>query len=260
MSVSRLATSVADDGTKRVIENPWLLVFDLDGTLIDSSRDLCASINATLAHLGRLPLPPSLISSFIGDGAAALVQRALQAGAKAGGSQDSMDVQTELFSDAFAYFLSFYRLHKLDTTVCYPGVLEALTTIRERHPRLPLAVLTNKPVNPSREICAALGLSQFFFANYGGDSFSAKKPSAEGLFAVMDEARALHAEGSKASRELHADGVVMIGDSAADVLVARACGARSVGCLYGLAAEELRQAAPDFHVNHFAELLSILEI
>lgn len=231
-----------DIDTKQRSARLWLLVFDLDGTLIDSSVDLCSSVNAALAYVGKSTLAHEQITSFIGDGAATLMKRALSASSNCESLARSQD---QIFSAAFAYFLAFYRRHKLDTTCLYPGVTESLTAIRASHPHLLMAVLTNKPQNPSREICSALGLAPFFFANYGGDSFPTKKPAPEGLLALMQEARTLLMQRQSKTTSFAASGVVMIGDSPADVLVARACGARSLGCLYGLAPEELLQAKPD---------------
>ena len=256
--MSLLLKPGAQDRRSLRLKPPWLLVFDLDGTLIDSSRDLCASVNAALVRVGRPPLPQSLISSLIGDGASALVRRALHASAPQSSPNGAAQRDEELFSETFSNFLSFYRIHKLDTTGCYEGVLDSLAAVRAREPQLPMAVLTNKPVNPSREICSSLGLSPFFFANYGGDSFATKKPAPHGLLKIMDEARARSTSGSV--HDLPASGVVMIGDSAADVLVARACGTRSVGCLYGLAPEELRRAAPDTLIEHPTDLIAALEL
>jgi len=225
---------------------PRLLVFDLDGTLIDSSIDLCNAVNAALLHVGKLTLPNTLIAGYIGDGAAMLVRRALgDPGDLDSGASDS----NELFRRTFEFFLEYYRVHKLDNTRCYPGVLEALTAIRTRHTQLPMAVLTNKPVNPSREICAALGLAPFFYQNYGGNSFASKKPDPEGLLALIAEANALHPQAAP----LGPEEVVMIGDSDVDVLTARRCGARSLGCLFGLAPQALQAAEPDLTVTHASQ-------
>jgi phosphoglycolate phosphatase len=223
---------------------PRLLVFDLDGTLIDSSVDLCNSVNAALMHVQKPMLPNTLIASYIGDGAAMLVRRAL------GDPGDLDGLVTaqgdELFRRTFEFFLSYYREHKLDNTRCYEGVIEALTEIRSRHPLLPMAVLTNKPVIPSREICSALGIAPFFFQNYGGNSFETKKPDPAGLLALMDEAASLLA----LPTPLPADEAVMIGDSDVDVLTARRCGVRSLGCTFGLAPAALAAAVPDATVDH----------
>jgi phosphoglycolate phosphatase len=220
---------------------PRLLVFDLDGTLIDSSLDLCNAVNAALTHVGRPTLPNAVIAGFIGDGAAMLIQRAL-----------TEQHAEALFDTTYAHFLAFYRKHKLDNTRCYPGVLEALTAIRARHPRLPMAVLTNKPVNPSREICAALGLAPFFFQNYGGNSFPTKKPDPAGLRTIIDEAEAL------LGAPLDSSEVTMIGDSDVDIRTAHACGARSIGCTFGLAPHTLAAAKPTETVDSPSEWPGVL--
>ena len=147
-----------------------LLIFDLDGTLVDSRLDLANSVNATLRHFERPELPCDVIASYIGDGAPMLVRLAL------GDPDDS-----KLLDDALAWFLAYYREHKLDNTTVYDGVKESLATIRfsrngERALERTFAVLSNKPVHPSRAIVQALGLAEFFVQVYGGNSFPTKKP------------------------------------------------------------------------------------
>jgi phosphoglycolate phosphatase len=226
---------------------PRLLVFDLDGTLIDSSLDLCNSVNAALQNVGKPILPNALIATYIGDGAAMLVRRALGDPADLD-SLDPTDAAADaLFHRAFNFFLDYYRIHKLDNTRVYAGTLEALTTIRAAHPSLPMAILTNKPVNPSRDICAALGLSPFFFQNYGGNSFPTKKPDPEGLLTLIAEANAL-----TGASNTPAD-TVMIGDSDVDILTARRAGAVSIGCTFGLAPHTLALAQPDLTVDSPSE-------
>lgn len=229
---------------------PRFLVFDLDGTLIDSSLDLCNSVNAALQYVRKPTLPNALIASYIGDGAAMLVRRAM-------GDPGDLDAMhpndgDDLFRRTFDFFLQYYREHKLDNTRCYDGVIEALTQIRTRHPELPMAVLTNKPVNPSRAICSALGLEPFFFQNYGGNSFETKKPDPKGLLTLIEEAASLLVSGSTAASLLPEE-VVMIGDSDVDVLTARRCGVRSLGCTFGLAPAALAAAEPDATVDHPSE-------
>jgi phosphoglycolate phosphatase len=237
------------------MDAPRLLVFDLDGTLINSSLDLCNSVNAAMAAVGKPTLPNAVIATYIGDGAAMLVRRAL--GDPGDLDARNPDTDNPLFHRAFDFFLSHYREHKLDNTRCYPGVLDSLRLIRDRHPALPMAVLTNKPVHPSRDICDALGLAPFFFQNYGGNSFATKKPDPEGLLTLIAEANALLRQ-QRAPTELLPDDVVMIGDSDIDVLTARRCGARSLGCLFGLAPHSLASAAPDITVQHASEWPSAL--
>jgi phosphoglycolate phosphatase len=230
---------------------PRLLVFDLDGTLIDSSLDLCNSVNAAMLGVGKNTLPNAVIAGYIGDGAAMLVRRALgDPGDLDAGNASAGDA---LVHRAFELFLDYYRAHILDNTRCYDGVLGSLRAIRERHPRLPMAVLTNKPVKPSRTICEALGLAPFFFQNYGGNSFTTKKPDPEGLLTLIREADALIRNGDPAAPPLAPSEVVMIGDSDVDVLTARRVGASAVGCLFGLAPHSLETIRPDATVEHASD-------
>ena len=220
---------------------PQLLVFDLDGTLIDSRIDLTNSVNAMLAHFGKPTLAEPTVASYIGDGVAALVRRALAHAHLIPGlsEKDQSDPHDDAFIDkAVEWFIAYYRIHKLDFTYVYPGVLESLTAIRSRHPHLPMGVLTNKPLHPSRDICRHFNLQRFFFAIYGGNSFATKKPHPEGLLTLIAEARTTPAA------------TVMIGDSHVDVETARACGARSLGCTFGLSPDSLAAAAPDLTVDH----------
>ncbi len=217
-----------------------LLVFDLDGTLIDSRIDLCNSINAMLSHFGKPSLPENVIASYIGDGASMLVRRAF--------GDPEGDLHDEAFvNEALTFFLDFYRIHKLDFTYVYPGVMEALETIRAALPDLPMAVLTNKPVRPSQDICAHFGLDRFFFRNYGGNSFHTKKPDPTGLLTLVAEASTL------TGTTITPADTIMIGDSDVDVLTARNCGARALGCTFGLAPHALAAAAPDLLVDSPSE-------
>jgi len=226
---------------------PRLIVFDLDGTLIDSRIDLCNSVNATLAHLGKPELPEAVIASYIGDGVSMLVRRAL--GDPEGDSHDEQYV-----TEAITFFLDYYRIHKLDYTYLYPGVLEALEAIHANHPETLMAVLTNKPVRPSRDICAHFNLSRFFFQNYGGNSFHTKKPDPHGLRTLIAEAAAI------ADVAISPAEAIMIGDTDIDILTARNCGARSIGCTFGLEPHSLADAPPDHLAHTPADWLQILGI
>jgi phosphoglycolate phosphatase len=214
-----------------------LIAFDLDGTLIDSRADLVAAVNATLAHLGRHPLPDAVIASYIGDGVHVLVRRAL-------GDPEHEEIVTE----AVAFFLSYYRVHKLDHTYVYEGALETMAAIARTLPRARLAILTNKPIRPSEEICAALRLTPHCFRIYGGNSFETKKPDPLGLETLMREAGASSGQ------------TLMIGDSDVDVLTARNAGASIIGCRFGLAPHSLADAPPDCLVDTPFEWLEALGI
>jgi phosphoglycolate phosphatase len=213
-----------------------LIIFDLDGTLIDSERDLAASVNAMLRHYGRKELPIEVIGTYIGDGAPMLIRRAL--GDPAHG---------EFLQEALNYFLLYYREHKLDNTRLYEGIGEALRQVGQADgvPRK-LAVLTNKPVRVSRDILAGLKLADCFVQVYGGNSFETKKPDPVGANALMGEVGAAP------------DETVMVGDSGVDVLTARNAGLWSVGVTYGFAPLTLQQVPPDVLVDTPAELARAL--
>ncbi len=220
-----------------------LVVFDLDGTLVDSQQDLVYSVNVTLESLGRSPLEPGHVASFIGDGAAMLVRRALEA---------TGEMDEALLSHALSAFLAFYWKHMLDTTRPYCGVMEALGAIRDAMPDLPMAVLTNKPVRPSRAICDALSLKPYFFQVYGGNSFTTKKPHPLGMETLMAEASSI------AGRPVRRQHAVLVGDSHVDAETAGAAGVLCLGCLYGLDPERLRASTPDVLVDCPGEWLPML--
>jgi phosphoglycolate phosphatase len=213
-----------------------LLVWDLDGTLVDSELDLAHSINAMLRHLQHPELPVEVVASYVGDGAPMLVRRAL------GDPDDEEFVQA-----ALEYFLGYYREHLLDHTYVYPGVLETLESIRQRS-GVRMAVLTNKPIRPSRAICDALGISPYMSQIYGGNSFHTKKPDPFGAQTLLRE------------YDLAAAEALMIGDSQNDVLTANNAGMYSLGVTYGLSPESLKIHLPDVLIDHASEVLEVLEL
>ncbi len=223
-----------------------LLVFDLDGTLIDSRLDLIHSVNATMRHIGRPELDGDVIASYVGDGAPALVRRAL------GGADTDTETATNTenestFRAALEYFLTYYRHHKLDHTTVYEGIPETLAALSATNgnpngaQRL-MAVLSNKPVNPSRDIVRALGLGHFFVSVYGGNSFPTKKPDPLGVQTILQETG------------VAADEALMIGDSSVDVLTGRNADLWTCGVTYGFAPHSLHDAAPDVLIDLPAEL------
>jgi phosphoglycolate phosphatase len=208
------------------------LVFDLDGTLIDSKLDLALSIDATLKHMGRASLSHETIYGFVGNGAAVLVRRALGDGVT--------DAEAE---QGHRYFLSYYRDHMLDNTVTYPGVRRALDLLREH----PMAVLTNKPVRFSKGILEGLGISHFFRYVYGGNSFETKKPDPEGMNILLRDFAITPRE------------AMIVGDSDVDVRTARNAGTWACGVSYGLGLEGLRAHPPDLMLDDLTQLPSYLE-
>src|SRR5215467_2503523 len=180
-----------------------LLIFDLDGTLIDSKKDLTDAVNATRIWHKLAPLPDDIVSSYVGNGAPVLIRRAFPHA-----TQDELP-------RLLRYFLDYYREHMLDSTILYPGVREALDQLHAAD--IPLAVLTNKPVRFSVHLIAGLGLETHFFRIYGGNSFEEKKPHPVGINTLMAEA------GASKNRTL------MIGDSAVDIRTARNAGVKACG-------------------------------
>ena len=213
-----------------------LLVFDLDGTLIDSRLDLIHSVNAMLRQFERAELSDAVIASYVGDGAPALVRRAL------GDSSDEA-----LFQSALDYFLGYYRIHKLDHTTVYSGIPDALQRLAtpSNGVQRRMAVLSNKPVHPSRDIVRALGMSDFFVRIYGGNSFATKKPDPLGVQTILDEV------------EIPASEAIIIGDSSIDILTGRNAGMWTCGVRYGFAPHTLEDPPPDVTIDCPADLTEL---
>lgn len=224
-----------------------LMIFDLDGTLVDSRQDLANSVNATLEHFRRPRLEPDTIARFIGDGAPTLVRRSL-------GFADEADLphkDEEFVEEALIFFLDYYREHKLEFTYVYDGVIEALDWLakpsdgKETVPAM--AVLSNKPVGPSRAIVDALGLGKYFQWVYGGNSFETKKPDPLGVQMLLQQ---FHAKPEQA---------VIIGDSHVDIETAHNAGIYGIGVTYGLSPESLESARPDVTVDSPSEWMEIFK-
>lgn len=219
-----------------------LVIFDLDGTLIDSRLDLVHSVNAALRHIGRPALPEDVIASYVGDGAPILIQRAL------GGET----VDQALVRQGLEFFLTYYRAHKLDHTTVYEGMNEALAAIQQPpatatgngRPRK-MAVLSNKPVGPSRAIVEALGMGRFFAQVYGGNSFATKKPDPEGARKLLEENDVLPQE------------TAIVGDSHVDMETGRNAGLWTVGVSYGFAPHTLENSIPDISIDTPKELAEV---
>lgn len=211
-----------------------LVIFDLDGTLIDSRLDLIHSVNAMLRNFNRPELPGDVVASYVGDGASMLVRRAL-------GDPDD----ERFFKAGLEFFLAYYREHKLDHTRVYTGVPEALHQIQANGTQRKMAVLSNKPVNPSRAIVEALGLADFFVQVYGGNSFETKKPDPLGVNTLLKETAT------------SPENTMIVGDSSIDVLTGRNAGIATCGVTYGFAPHTLCEAPPDVLVESPRELAEL---
>lgn len=208
-----------------------LIIFDLDGTLVDSALDIALSVNELLEVLGRERLPIPRVVGFIGEGVSKLLDRSL-----GGASRDQLDRAHELY-------LPIYRRRLLEHTRPYPGVLEALSALVGTRG---LSVLTNKPLRESRLLLEGLGLDHFFSAVYGGDSFRARKPDPAGVLELMREHGAASAE------------TLFVGDSAVDFETARRAAVRFCLVTYGFGTYDALDSQPDFRIDDLRELPSIV--
>jgi len=206
-----------------------LLVFDLDGTLVDSSRDIASALEAAFARLapGASPVPLEAVVSYVGEGARVLVERSLRHAGLA------LPVD-----DALRVYLECYRDRLLEETRLYPGVREALSALAGET----LAVLTNKPGGMSRAILQGLGVASRFARVWGPEDVPARKPDPAGLLRLLDEL------GVPAGRAW------MVGDSKTDVGTARAAGVRVAGVTWGFNPDGLRAAGPDLLIDDPSDL------
>jgi phosphoglycolate phosphatase len=207
-----------------------LVIFDLDGTLIDSVTDLSRSVAELVTTLGGRPLAQDEVAAMVGDGAAVLVKRALSA---AGVHPDVPNVLEK--------FLAIYNRRLLETTVAYPGIEEVLRTTSRR---VRMAVLTNKPEGPSRRILDGLGLTAYFDAIVGGDGPHGRKPDPAGLRALA-----------------HGDrDVMLVGDSPIDWATARAAGCAFAWARYGFSAARFEDTLPEtpYVLNQPTDLIDAL--
>lgn len=210
-----------------------LVVFDLDGTLIDSKLDLVHAVNATRRHYQLSDLDQHTVESYVGNGAPMLIRRSMGQG-----------FSDEELARALDFFIHYYRDHALDNTILYPGVREVIESLHLA--RITQAVLTNKPVKISIDIVSGLSLSEKFLRVYGGNSFPSKKPDPEGLLRLMEEAGASPAQ------------TLMVGDSTVDIQTARNAGCPSCGVTFGFQPESLKDPAPDFLIDAMDDLLPIV--
>ena len=210
-----------------------IIAFDLDGTLIDSARDLGDSVSELVQSYGAAPLELPEAVAMVGDGAAVLVRRALE--------RSGLDPAT---AGALDRFMQIYGRRLLDHTAPYPGVRESLALCVQRGP---LAILTNKPLGPSIGILEALGLRGFFSRIIGGDSEHGRKPDPAGLRALMTLSPG--------------DQIVLVGDTPTDSLTAEAAGCPFVFARYGFGAAKFgNQPAPTpYVVDHARQLAAVLD-
>lgn len=218
-----------------------VVVFDLDGTLIDSSRDLAAAVNATRARLGLAAHSLERVMSYIGHGARELVRKAM--------ADDLPSLADSQLDEILGWFREYYSAHLLDETQAYPGVREALEALGNgtigAEP-MHLAILTNKPIQFTTEILKGLKLAHYFQFVYGQYSFPTLKPDPTVLLHILAQCSAMPRQ------------ALMVGDSDTDVLTARNAGAWAAGVTYGLSSDSLRATPPDLLLDSLAALPPLL--
>jgi len=211
----------------------WLrtIVFDLDGTLVDSAPDLTAALNVALADAGRPPVELAAVRHLIGHGARSLIARGLAL--SGGGSEAEVD-------RALPVLLAYYADHIADATRPYPGCEAALDRLAARG--VTLAICTNKAVALSRALIAALGWTGRFAANLGGDSLPVRKPDPAPLLATIAAAGG------------HPETTVFVGDTSVDVATGRAAGVPVIVCGFGFADRPVHELGGDAVIDDFAGL------
>ena len=216
---------------------PAAYIFDLDGTLVDSGRDIALAANVVRGALGLPDLPEPVLVGYVGDGVRRLLERAL--GHDAATGRTGLPVDGARLDEAQRLFADHYGRHLLDHTRLYPGVRETLDALAP----VPLHVATNKPRAFTDRILGGLGLGDRFGRVVGGDDVPVRKPDPGHLSACLE------------GRDVEPARVVMVGDSPNDIAAARALGAVAVGCTYGLVApERVHAAGPDHVIGSFGEL------
>ena len=207
------------------------LIFDLDGTLIDSKLDLIHSVNAMLREMQQPQLAAETISGYIGHGAPQLIARALGSAAT-----------EEQLKHALQFFLGYYEEHKMDNTCAYPGVAETLAQLSH----MPMAVLTNKPARISVRILNSLGLAKYFRAIYGGNSFESKKPDPFGANKILQQF-------GITARE-----ALLVGDSEVDVQTARNASMQAAAVNYGFGVHDRAAYPADIYLDYFVDLAGVV--
>lgn len=217
--------------------NKKAILFDLDGTLIDSAPDLAVAVNHMLYTLNRDTFSQDTIRYWVGNGAQVLVKRALS-----GQSGIDENLDPVLFEKALEIFLTFYAQNLAVTTVTYPNVPSTLKTLKEAGYRL--AIVTNKPFDFVAPILKGLNLDGLFELHLGGDSLPQKKPDPAPLLYVYEQLN------------VTVEQCVMVGDSKNDILAANACGMQSIGVTYGYNyGEDIGSYNPDVVFDDFADIL-----
>lgn len=225
------------------LQDKKLIIFDFDGTLIDSVPDLAASVNFMLSKLRRKTYSVDEIREWIGNGAQTLVKRALT-GKK---EFEEKEVNKNLYEQALPIFLDYYETKVCEHTYLFKGVKETLEDLRERGYKM--AIVTNKPYKFILPILEALGIEEYFDLLLGADSLQTKKPSPEPLLYAMNHFDCNEKE------------CVMVGDSKNDIIAANNANMDSIAVSYGYNyGEDISTHNPSIVIENFADLIKHLDV
>ncbi len=215
---------------------PSGVIFDLDGTLVDSARDLSAALNHVLKQASRPEIALSQVRHMVGDGARALIIKGFS---ETGHLPD--DAEIDIIQDEF---LSYYSDHITDQTIIFPGAMRVIERLAEM--QIPLGLCTNKAIKLTEKIMTEFGLADYFSAIVGGDSFDYQKPDPRHLTSTLEIMR------------VEAEGAVMVGDSGNDILAAQRAGIPVIGVSFGYSKTPIAELNPDIIIDHYDDFLNSL--
>lgn len=216
---------------------PSAVIFDLDGTLVDSARDLTQSLNHVLKLAGRPAMNISQVRHMVGDGARALIIKGFS---ETGSVPESSEIDV-----IQATFLDFYHANITDQTIVFPGALNVIKQLTALN--IPLGLCTNKALKLSEKLIQEIGLAPYFSAVTGGDSFDYRKPDPRHLTATLDRMKAAP------------DRAIMVGDSSSDIIAAQRAEIPVIGVSFGYTKVPITSLSPDTIIDHFDDFFPALQ-
>ncbi len=218
-------------------DKPSAIIFDLDGTLVDSARDLYEALNHVLRQAKRPEIEITRVRHLVGDGAKALIVKGFS---ESGKVPEKIELDTILQD-----FLDYYLENITTKTVIFPGALAVIEKLSEMN--IPLGLCTNKAIKLTDKLMNEIGLSDYFTSIVGGDSFEYRKPDPRHLTSTLKIMRC------------DPQGAIMIGDAANDIVAARAAGLTSICVSFGYSKVPVAELNPDIILDHYDDFFAVLE-